>query len=925
MSYKNTLNLPKTSFSMRANLTEKEPGILKSWKEKSLYKKIKDSRKGKKRFVLHDGPPYANGHIHMGHVLNKILKDVVVKFYTMKEFDSPFVPGWDCHGLPVEHQLFKELKMSKYEIDQVKFRKKARNYALKFVEIQKKEFERLGIFGDWENPYLTLDPRYEAGIVRSFARLVKDGYIYKDLKPVNWCISCETALAEAEVEYEEHTSPSVYIKFKSKEKDAYFIIWTTTPWTLLGNVGIAIHPDMDYALLDVDGENWIMLEALVEATMKKFKKSFKVLKKVKGKTLEGVSCKHPFIDRDSKVVLAGYVSREEGTGCVHTAPGHGQEDYITGKRYDLPMIMPVDSKGIFDEGGAEFKGLNVFDANKKIIERLKKDKTLILTENITHSYPHCWRCKKPIIFRATEQYFVAIDHENLRKKMLEIIKNNVSWYPKFGQGRISAMVKERPDWCLSRQRYWGVPIVAFKCKHCKKTLLDDKVIEYVADIMEKEGSDAWFIKDAKDLLPPNTKCNSCGKEDLVKEMDIVDVWFESGVSHQSVLKENWKLGFPCDLYLEGSDQHRGWFQSSLITASAIDKKAPYKAVLTHGFVVDGEGKKMSKSLGNVISPQDLMKKYGADILRLWVASSNYQEDVRLSEEILTRLADAYRKIRNTFRYILGNINDFNFEKDRVDEKDLLEIDRWMLSRLAGLIEEAERHYRNYTFYKLFRLLHNFCVNEISSLYLDILKDRVYTFDKKSLERRSAQTVLYEILNALLKLFAPILVFTTEEAWQEFKKTKDSSVHESLWDWTEETLRKWKDEKLNEKWARLLELREEIMKVLEEKRTKEVIGSSLEAKVVLSSDNKSMASLIKENLSILPMLFITSQVEIGENLKDMSERLKVGISVEKAGGKKCNRCWNFSPTVGKDTKYKDICDRCANVVHTVENKGGTNNA
>lgn len=925
-NYKDTLNLPKTSFNMKANLLQKEPAMLKVWNDKTIYSAIRKERKNGKKVVLHDGPPYANGHIHMGHVLNKLLKDIVVKFYTMKGYDSPFVPGWDCHGLPVEHQLFKELKISKYDIDQVKFRKKAKDYALKFVDLQKKEFIRLGIFGDWENPYLTLDPKYEASIVRSFASLVKEGYVYKDLKPVNWCTTCETALAEAEVEYENHTSPSIYVKFKIKDKNnsktkagEYFIVWTTTPWTLLGNVGVAVHPDLNYVVIKADGEEWIILEALVESVMKKLEKPYEIIAKEKGKSFEGMICSHPFIERDSKVVLANYVSSEDGTGCVHTAPGHGQEDYLTGKKYNLDIIMPVNSRGIFDDSCGEFSGMHIKKANDKILERLKQDNALLLSEKVEHSYPHCWRCKKPIIFRATEQYFCSIDHMNLRKRMLENINSNVKWYPEVGKARISSMVKNRPDWCLSRQRYWGVPIVAFKCKECEEVLLDDKVIEHVAGVFEKEGSDAWFIKEEKDILPKGTTCKKCGGKNFVKEKDIVDVWFESGVSHQAVLKDNQKLGFPAELYLEGSDQHRGWFQSSLIVSCAIDKKAPYKNVLTHGFVVDGEGKKMSKSLGNVISPEDVMKQYGADILRLWVASSNYRDDVRLSQEIIKRLPDAYRKIRNTFKYLLGNISDFNPNKDKVDLKKMSEVDRWMLSRLSGIIEEAENNYENYTIYKVFHCLYNFCVYEISSLYLDILKDRLYTFGKDSVERRSCQTVLYEILMALLKLFAPILSFTTEEVWT-LLNPQGESIHLTEWHWDKETLKKWKDEKLNDKWQQLIAVREEVLKALEEKRGKDEIGSSLEAKVILFTDNSDLKKLLTENVKILPELFITSQVEISENALETSgksDKIPLSIAVVKASGIKCTRCWNYRVDVGSDKEFIDICSRCADVVQNLK--------
>ncbi|MGB2705375.1 MAG: isoleucine--tRNA ligase [Candidatus Omnitrophota bacterium] len=916
MSYKDTLNLPKTGFSMKGDLVRKEPVFLEMWKKEDVYGSVRKKAKGRKLRVLHDGPPYANGHIHMGHVLNKVLKDIVVKFYTMKGFDSPFIPGWDCHGLPVEHQLFKELGISKHDINQAEFRKKARDYALKFVEIQKEEFKRLGVFGDWENAYLTLDPKYEASVVRSFGQLVKEGYIYKDLKPVNWCTSCETALAEAEMEYEERTSPSIYVKFRvGTVSDTYFIIWTTTPWTLLGNVAIAVHPGMEYAILQVGSEKWIMLGSLAEATMEKLKKTYKVVGKKKGAGLEGIICRHPFIERDSKIVLADYVSSEEGTGCVHTAPGHGQEDYITGKKYGLPVIMPVNPKGIFDNTCGEFSGMNVHEANAKILERLKKDNALILAENITHSYPHCWRCKKPIISRATEQYFLSIDHKDLRKRMLDSIKKEVKWHPALGQGRISAMVRDRPDWCLSRQRYWGVPIVAFRCKKCNETILDYKIVEHVAKIIEREGADAWFTKREKELLPKNAVCKKCGTKDFIKEKDIIDVWFESGASYRAVLKKNQKLTFPCELYLEGSDQHRGWFQSSLIISGAIEGRAPYRGVLTHGFVVDGKGKKMSKSLGNVISPQDVMKRYGADILRLWVASSNYQDDVRLSEEILERLADAYRKIRNTFRYLLGNVYDFNPESDSLKPKDMLEIDRWMLSRLAGLVEEAEMCYSDYAFYKVFRLVYNFCIYEISSLYLDISKDRLYTFGKNSHERRSCQSVLFETLIALLKILAPIIPFTTEEARRTLCPD-GTSVHLERWHWQDKTLKKWKDKALDEKWSRCLAIREEVLKALESKRIANEIGSPLEAKIVLYSDEPGFKKFLKENIQNFPALFITSQAGVSdreEKNSQKSENLPLWVLVRRADGTKCARCWNFSESVGSDKEFKDICSRCASLI------------
>ena len=920
MEYKNTLNLPKTDFPMKADLPNREPKILEGWQESKLYEKIRKIGRGKTKYILHDGPPYANGNIHMGHALNKILKDIVIKYKTMKGFDSPYVPGWDCHGLPVEHQLFKELKITKYDIDQVKFRKQAYDYAMKYVDIQRSEFKRLGILGDWDNPYLTLARSYEAEIVRSFGKLVEKGYIYKDLKPVNWCSRCETALAEAEVEYEDKVSPSVYVKFESvyNNAPAFFLIWTTTPWTLVANVAIAVHPDLDYVLVAVQGksEKYILAKARLEPVMERFGiKNYKVLKTFKGKELEGLEARHPFIDRKAKVVTAEYVSMDEGTGCVHTAPGHGQEDYLTGKKCGLPTVMPVDSQGKFDQTAGEFSGMEVYKANRPIIERLKLLGKLACEEEITHSYPHCWRCKRPIIFRATDQYFLKIDHKHLRKAMLAAIKSKVKWVPQAGESRIAAMVENRPDWCLSRQRYWGVPIIAFYCKGCKEVLLDAKVISHVASLVEKEGADIWFSKKEEYLLPAGTKCKKCGGKEFVKETDIVDVWFDSGVSHQAVLKKNEELDYPCELYLEGSDQHRGWFQSALITGMAIDDVAPYKSVLTHGFVVDGEGKKMSKSLGNVITPEQVMKKYGADILRLWVASSDYGEDVRLSDEILTRLADAYRKIRNTCKYLLSNLFDFDPFKDAIPYGDMLEIDRWILSRLSGLIKEAEANYDAFEFHKVYRDLYNFCVYEVSSVYLDILKDRMYTFKADSRERRSGQTAMHELLTGLLKIMAPILAITTDEAWAYVRrKEKTTSIH--LESWPQQDQDALFDKGLNEKWARLIAVREAVLKRLEEKRQKNEIGSGLEAKVTLATEDREYKRLLKDNSDILRYIFIVSQVDIKEGAVSKDEidpALPIAIYIEKAKGTKCQRCWNYSEQVGSFKGHPTLCERCVKAV------------
>jgi len=763
MDYKNTLNLPQTKFPMKANLPQREPTILKKWQEQDMYAMIRKSSAGKKRYILHDGPPYANGDIHIGHALNKTMKDIVVKYKTMRGFDAPYVPGWDCHGLPVEHALFREMGKTKHEVEQVKFRKKAHTYAMKYVRIQKDEFKRLGIFGEWENPYLTLDPKYEACIVNSLGTLVKKGYVYRGRKPINWCIRCETALAEAEVEYADHTSPSVYVKFKSPK--GFLVIWTTTPWTLVSNVAIAVHPKFNYSVVEVDGETLIVAEDLVVSTMEAAGiAQYKTTGTIKGTELEGLVCHHPFIDRESVVVLADYVSSEEGTGCVHTAPGHGQEDYRTGLKYKLPMIMPVDSKGKFDDTTAEFSGMEVFLANDLILQRLKEGKYLLASDSISHSYPHCWRCKNPVITRATNQWFINVDHNNLRKKSLEMIKR-VSWVPKIGESRISAMVESRPDWCLSRQRYWGVPIPAFYCTECHEVLLDTRAIESFAKIAEKEGTDAWFIKSAAELLPKGAKCKKCGSTNFEKESDILDVWFDSGVSHHAVLIPRKDQGFPADLYLEGSDQHRGWFQTALLTGVPLAGKSPFKQVLTHGFVVDGEGRKMSKSLGNVISPQDVIAKSGADVLRLWVSSCDYNGDIRISEQILQRMSEAYRKFRNTFKFALGNLYDFDPVKDRVPYKKMTEVDRWALARLYNRLEAVNQYYENFEFYKIYREIYNFCITDLSSVYFDILKDRLYTFKKTGPQRRSAQTAVYDILSCLVRVLAPLLPFTCEEVWE----------------------------------------------------------------------------------------------------------------------------------------------------------------
>jgi isoleucyl-tRNA synthetase len=941
MDYKNTLNLPHTAFPMKADLPKREPSFLKGWQDLNIYSLMRKKYKGKPKYILHDGPPYANGDIHIGHALNKTLKDIVVRYKTMQGFDSVFIPGWDCHGLPVEHQLFKELGINKNAIAQLDFRKQAYAYALKFVQIQKEQFKRLGLIGDWENPYLTMDKDYEVAIVKSFRALVKIGYIYRGLKPVNWCYVCETALAEAEVEYEDHISPSIYVKFaipspKGKLKDmvaegkkVYALVWTTTPWTLIANVAIAVHPNFKYALLEIKDEIWLVQADLVNLVMEKIGiKDYKLSGSIQGKDLEGLVYQDIFgrpHSRDLKFVLADYVSKEEGTGCVHTAPGHGQEDYLTGQKYNLETVMPVNSKGEFQETAGEFRGQHVFAANKNIINKLKNQGNLLSVTEITHTYPHCWRCKTPIIFRSTDQWFMQIS-EDLREKLLAVVKQDITWIPAAGRERISAMIELRPDWCLSRQRYWGVPIPSIVCVKCNKEFLDLGVIDNFVTLVSQEGTDCWFQRDLKDFLPKGISCPSCKGEVFKKGLDILDVWFDSGVSHQAVLKTKKELDFPCELYLEGSDQHRGWFQSSLIPSMAIDHQPPFKAVLTHGFVVDGEGKKMSKSLGNVISPQDIIKDFGADILRLWVASSDYNEDIRISNPILIRLSEAYRKIRNTARFILSNLYDFNPDTDKVNYANLRRIDKWILYKLEQRREAVDTAYKNFEFYKAYKGIYDFCNEELSMYYLDMIKGRLYTYAANSLERRAAQTTIYEILHVLVRLMAPILVFTAEEIWQHLPKEKKdktfTSVH--LLDWPQRNPALSQDDlpsgkNIETELKIIIDLIPDIAKALEEKRTQALIGSSFDAQIILLTNDKNCYKYLESLKEDLPEVLKVSQVAIRqqENLDAFMIRASnyphIAIEINKAEGNKCSRCWNYALSVGENKTHPLICKRCLRVI------------
>ncbi|MBP9854819.1 MAG: isoleucine--tRNA ligase [Candidatus Omnitrophica bacterium] len=929
MDYRKTLNLPQTDFSMKAGLATKEPAYLKQWADVGLYTAIKKKGAGKKKFVLHDGPPYANGHIHIGHALNKILKDMIVKFKTMEGYNTNYTPGWDCHGLPIEHKLFQEMNKRKEDVNSVDFRKQAHDYAMNFVNIQREEFKRLGVFGEWDKPYLTLDPNYEYWILKSLSELNKKGYIYRGLKPVNWDIENETALAEAEVEYENVTSPSVYVLFEATNpetlslptnKKCYLLVWTTTPWTLVANVAVSVHGAFKYSVVETQDKLIIVESSLRDKVLVKGElKDYNVIKEILGSSLTALKYDHPLgMRKNCPVVTADYVTKEDGTGLVHTAPGHGADDYQTGMKYKLDIVMPVNEKGIYTKDAGKYAGTHVWKANKIIIEDLQSAGILFKREDITHSYPHSWRSKKPIIFRATQQWFMKIDHNDLRTKAKEIIASEVKWVPPAGEERIKAMVAGRPDWCLSRQRYWGVPIPALKLKSTGEIKLYSAVIDHLADIVRKEGTDVWFIKDVQDLIPKGFKDPETGESEFEKTFDILDVWFDSGVSCQAVVKDMIKDDLPTDLYLEGSDQHRGWFQSSLIPAVAMEGKAPFKEVLTHGFVVDGAGRKMSKSLGNVMSPQEIYEENGADILRLWVASSSYNEDIRISKEVLDRLVDAYRKIRNTIRYLLSNLYDFQPDQEQLDYDDLMDLDKWALNKLSELSRSVREHYNAYEFSQVYKSIYSFCNEDLSNFYLDIIKDRLYVSAPKSKERKSAQTALFHILNYLVRLLAPVITFTSEEVFQfmpKDKSTKDmQSVHvlEFL-----DIPGPWKNLGIDGYFESMIMLRPYVLKALEEKRTAKEIGSPLEAKVIFKTASERDFTYLSQFGKRLAEIFIVSQAKV-EKIDDVQAGLsehfsKTQIVIEKADGEKCARCWKYNQDVGENKDHPTLCSDCASVV------------
>ena len=918
--YSNTLNLPKTDFPMRGGLPKKEPEILKNVFENGLYEKILKKNKGHKTFILHDGPPYANGEIHAGHALNKILKDTIVRFKSMQGYYSPYIPGYDTHGMPTEKKAIEKLGLDRNKIPVPEFRNTCKEFTSKYKEIQTEGFKRLGVLGDWEHPYITYDPKMEARQIGVFGDMYKKGYIYKGLKPVYWCTDCETALAEAEIEYKDVTSNTIYVRFPVQdakglfdEKNTSIVIWTTTPWTLPGNTGITVGGDFEYSLIKEklpDGEKnyngeteekLIMATELVDKVMKKAGiEDYRTIKTFKGKEMDGILCNHPFLDRTSKVVIGSEVTVNvdlvEGTGCVHTAPSYGKEDYLQGLKDNLDIIVTVNSKGIQGEGAGPFNGMFYKKSNKAIAEWLKENGYLLKEEPITHSYPHCWRCKNPVIFRATDQWFASID--GFRDETLKAIKT-VKWHPAWGENRMSEMIKGRNDWCISRQRTWGVPLPVFYCENCNEPYVTDESIKKIQGIVRKEGTNAWWEKDAKDLMPEGAKCAKCGHTHFKKETDIMDVWFDSGSTHQSVLVER-GLPYPADMYLEGNDQYRGWFQSSLLTSVATNGIAPYKEVLSCGFVVDGQGRKMSKSLGNGVSPIDVSDKYGADILRLWALSSDYTMDVNLSDDILKGISDVYRKIRNTVRFLLGNLSDYDPEKDVVKYEELEEIDKWALTRLNKLIKDCTKDYEEYNFSNCYHDVNQFCVVDMSAFYLDIIKDRLYTEKADSHLRKSAQTVMYYILDCLVKILTPMISFTAEEIWSHMKHTKDEDVESPMLTTYPVVNEKWNNKVITEKWDKIINFKNLASKELELARADKLIGNSLDAFLRIEAPEEDF-EFLKENKELMRKVLIVSQL-------DVVKGKELNFKVEHARGEKCERCWQYSEQI-KD----GLCPRCHKII------------
>ncbi len=917
--YTKSVNLPQTEFPMRGNLPQREPETQEYWESIDLYNRLKKKNKGKKSFILHDGPPYANGDIHMGHALNKILKDIIVRYKNLQGFYSPYVPGWDTHGLPIEQQAIKRLGLNRHEVGAEKFCKACEEFALEQVENQKVQFKRLGVLGDWENPYLTLTDDFVAKQIEIFGQMAENGLIYKGLKPVYWCPNCETALAEAEIEYAEDKSSSIYVKFAVKDdkglfeglSNVYFVIWTTTTWTLPGNVAISLNPDFEYSLVKFEnGDIYVLATELIESVVKaaKIEGEYEIVKKFRGAELEYIKCQHPFIDRESLVIVGDHVTLDAGTGCVHTAPGFGADDYIVCKKYpEIEIIVPVDEKGYQNELAGEFAGMFYEKSNAAILERLTNDGNLVAIENIVHQYPHCWRCDNPIIFRAADQWFASVDA--LKEKAVEEIKK-VKWVPAWGEDRITSMVVDRSDWCISRQRTWGVPIPIFFCADCGKELINKDTIKAVADMFRKQGVGKWWDTDASEILPAGTKCE-CGCTKFTKEKDIMDVWFDSGSSHAAVCEGKEDMTYPPDMYLEGNDQYRGWFQSSLLTSVATTGKAPYNTVITHGMIQDGEGKKMSKSKGNSIAPQEIVNQYGADVLRLWVISADYRTDMRMSQDALKQLSEGYRKIRNTARYILSNINDFNPDKDMVKYEDMTELDKWALMKLNQLIEKTIAAYENFEFHTIYGVMLNFCIVEMSNFYLDVLKSRLYTEKPTAQVRRSAQSAMFIILDAMVKLLAPVLAFTCEEIWKYMPHFEnDDTVSVMLNDMPKVT-DAWNNAELENKWNNIIDVRNDVNKALEPARNEKLIGKSLDADVTIYAKGEILDLLKTIDEKDLAEIFITSKACVKEG--DAPEAAVAGdvskVLVEVDKNEKCGRCWIHSETVGTVPGFDGICEDC----------------
>ncbi|MFA4986214.1 MAG: isoleucine--tRNA ligase [Candidatus Brocadiia bacterium] len=936
MEYKHTLNLPKTDFAMKANLTSREPIMQARWAEMDVYSQIRTSRKGRPVFTMHDGPPYANGGVHIGTGMNKILKDIVVKYFTLRGFDVPYIPGWDCHGLPIEHKVVNEIKANKEELTPAEVRQRCRAYAQKYIDLQRQQFMALGVFGDWYHPYLTFTPEYESGVLDVFRRMYEKGYVTRALKPIHWCMHCETALAEAEIEYGDETGPSIFVLFPDAkgldeafglklDAPAYAFIWTTTPWTLPSNLAVAVNPALEYALVSIEtkslgrGFTFVAkdrIEAVRSAT--RFER-FEVVAVCSGSALAGVTYRHPFADRTGKLILADFVTVEDGTGIVHVAPGHGQEDYFAGLQNGLDVLSPVDSRGRFTKEVPLWEGLSVHDADPKIIAHLNSQGFLVGSGILTHSYPHCWRCKNPVIFRATPQWFVKIEHEGLRDRMLSEI-DATRWVPSWGYDRISGMVKGRPDWCISRQRVWGVLIPAFYCLDCGETVLDGKILDSVVEFVKKHGADGYFDCAPGDVLPKGTCCPKCSSSRIQKEHDIFDVWFESGSSFRSVVMARPELSFPADVYLEGTDQHRGWFQLSLLPAVAAYDTRPFKTVVTHGFIVDEWGQKLSKSKKkeskyDVTAAHDCVRVFGADVVRLWICSVDYKEDVLFSEEVVSRLNGSYFAIRNCFRYMLGNLSGFS-QNEMVEYEQLGDLDKWALAELAALEEKLRGHFEDFEYHRFYQDFKNFCDVTLSSDYFDILKDRLYCDASSWVSRRSSRTVLFHICSALARMMAPVLVHTAEEIWDALKVfvPLENSVHMSLWP---EIPKEWRNEKARSVFAKIGQVRYAVRRRLEILRNSGALSRSEEAGVAIWTTDSALHDLLLRNASALPEVFKVSELSICSEEREGQlpdpDLPSVSVSVWKVEHRKCARCWNHRADVGHNADHPDICSRCVSAV------------